>query len=166
MPRLVPSPNSRDLHETRAEVRQRKAPKTQGSPSGDRAAYETFIAKILANPVLVSGSTKRWKYKWEEVEIKDDASCSTYTGTNVGRRKSGTDEITFALNTCEFCQESGAATKVGPGILISNIPAGFELKAVAENTCVIMHAMRRRNGKPLYVFSMASPIDGSCSNLI
>jgi hypothetical protein len=160
MPRLVPSPNSRNFNERRVDHRDGRQPKTQGQRSSDRSTYETFIAKILASPVSVG--TNRWRYAWEEVVVKDDHEVTTPSGKRASRSSGGDSEFTYALNMCEMLQ-SVTATEVGPGITVSSIPAGFTVRAIAENTCVIMHAMNRRSGRPLYAFSMPNAIDGTCA---
>jgi hypothetical protein len=160
MPRLVPSPNSRNLNERRVDHRDSRQPKTQGQRSADRSTYETFIAKILASPVSVG--TNRWRYAWEEVVVKDDHGIATPSAKRASRSTGTAAEFTYALNMCEMCQ-SISASLVGPGVTVSTIPSGFSLQPIAENTCVVMHAMNRRSGRPLFAFSMPNAIDGTCA---
>lgn len=164
MPRLVPSPNSRDFGQRRSDYRETKQPKVQGQRSDGRGNYETFIAKILANPVAITGATSRWRYAWEEVVVKDDHKTESLSGKRMSRSTGTGSEFTYALNLCEMCQSITSPTKVGPGVTISSLPSGFTVQPIAENTCVIMHAMRRRSGLLLYAFSMPNAIDGSCQN--
>lgn len=117
-----------------------------------------FIAKIKSNPVLLSGSSNRWRYRWEEIVLKDD---NTTLATST-RRASGTEAVTYAINLCEICQ-AGSGTKIGPGVTISTLPSGFAAQPIAENTCVIMYALRRASGKHLFCFSMPNAIDGACA---
>jgi len=143
-------------------ARETNRPQLKGQQASTSQQADWFIAKIKASPVLLSGSTTRWRYAWEEVVLKDDNTVIT-TAT---RRASGTAATTYAINLCELCQ-AGGGTKAGPGVTISSIPSGFEVKPIAENTCVIMHALRRASGKQLFCFSMPNAIDGTCqSNLI
>lgn len=167
MPRLVPSRNARDQHETRAQFRDRKQPVQRQVNGADTTGHTTFIARILSNPVLITGSTARWRYAWEEVAIKDDHTVLTFSNAGARRsRSTGTEsELTYAINLCELCQAT-SATKVGPGITVGSLPTGFSLQPIAEHTCVVMHAMKRRSGKPLYAFSMANAIDGTCEALV
>jgi hypothetical protein len=109
--------------------------------------------------VLLTGSTTRWRYAWEEVVLKDDNTVVT----PATRRANGTDATTYAINLCELCQAGASPTKVGPGVTISTIPAGFTLQPIAANTCVIMYALRRASGKQLFCFSMPNAIDGACT---
>jgi hypothetical protein len=134
-------------------------PKRQGKTGSPSGVTDIFVARIKSGAVLLSGSTNRWRYTWEEVVVKDDnAVVATAT-----RRANGTDASTYAINLCEMCQQPGGATKVGPGVTISSIPAGYAVAPIAENTCVLMHAMQRASGKQLFCFSMPNAIDGSCA---
>lgn len=140
-------------------ARETNRPQLKGRQAPTAQQADWFIAKIKTTPVLLSGSTTRWRYAWEEVVLKDDNTVIT-TAT---RRASGTDATTYAINLCELCQAGASPTKVGPGVTISTIPAGFTLQPIAANTCVIMYALRRASGKQLFCFSMPNAIDGSCS---
>lgn len=161
MPRLVPSPNSRDFGQRRSDYRESKQPKVQGQRSDGRGTYETFVAKILASPVSVG--TNRWRYAWEEVVVKDDHGIATPSAKRSSRSTGTAAEFTYALNLCEMCQSTASPTKVGPGVTISTIPTGFSVQPIAEGTCVVMHAMNRRSGRPLFAFSMPNAIDGTCT---
>ena len=134
-------------------------PQQLGHRSQRAEPSDWFIAKIKASPVLLSGSTTRWRYAWEEVVLKDDNTVVTTSA----RRANGTDATTYAINLCELCQAGASPTKVGPGVTISTIPAGFTLQPIAANTCVIMYSLRRASGKQLFCFSMPNAIDGACA---
>ena len=159
MPRLVPSPNARNLGDRRADYREARQPRVQGQRSDGRSTYETFVARILASPVSVG--TNRWRYAWEEVVVKDDHGIATPTAKRASRSTGTAAEFTYALNLCEMCQAT-SATIVGPGVTVAGLPNGFSLQPIAEHTCVIMHAMNRRSGRPLFAFSMPNAIDGTC----
>ena len=83
MPRLVPSPNARNLGDRRADYREARQPKVQGQRFDGRSTYETFVARILASPVSVG--TNRWRYAWEEVVVKDDHGIATPTAKRASR---------------------------------------------------------------------------------
>jgi len=163
MPRLTPTSAGKvgpmQPGQYRDLARDANKPKTIGKDSRLGGPTETFIARIKSGAVLLSGSTNRWRYAWEEVVVKDDNSVVA-TAT---RRANGSDASTYAINLCEMCQQAGGATKVGPGVTITSIPAGYAVAPIAENTCVIMHAMQRASGKQLFCFSMPNAIDGSCA---
>lgn len=163
MPRLVPSPNSRNLNERRADHRDARQPKVQGQRSDGRGTYETFVAKILSSPVSIG--TNRWRYAWEEVVIKDDHLTAAISGSRKSRSTGTGAEFTYALNLCELCQ-AVSGTKVGPGVTIATLPSGFSAQPIEANTCVIMHALRRRSGRQLYAFSMPNAIDGTCPSYL
>lgn len=131
----------------------------RGDRSQTASGSDWFIAKIKASPVLLSGSTTRWRYAWEEVVLKDDNTVVTTSA----RRANGTDATTYAINLCELCQQPAGATKIGPGVTITSIPSGYSVAPIAENTCVIMHALRRASGQQLFCFSMPNAIDGACT---
>jgi hypothetical protein len=139
-------------------MRDGNRPPMKGRQSAPAQFADWFVARIKASPVLLSGSTTRWRYAWEEVVLKDDNTAAT-TAT---RRASGTAATTYAINLCELCQAGASPTKAGPGVTISTIPAGFTVQPIAANTCVIMHALRRASGKQLFCFSMPNAIDGTC----
>lgn len=128
--------------------------------SDQAGVASSFVAKIKASPVSIG--TNRWRYQWEEVIVVDDNSVVT---AGVARKNSGLTgmEFTWALNLCEMCQSISSPTKVGPGVTISTIPAGFSVQPISEGTCVVMHAMKRRSGKPIFCFSMPNAIDGTCT---
>jgi len=163
MPRLSPSQNARDLHERRSDFRERKQPRTQGVASDRAPAYETFVAKILSSPVSIG--TNRWRYAWEEVVIKDDHLTAAISGSRKSRSTGTGAEFTYALNLCELCQ-AVSGTKVGPGVTIATLPSGFSAQPIEADTCVIMHALRRRSGRQLYAFSMPNAIDGTCPSYL
>lgn len=140
-------------------VRELNRPELKGRQSPKPEFADWFIAKIKASPALLSGSTTRWRYAWEEVVLKDDNTVVTTSA----RRANGTDATTYAINLCELCQAGASPTKVGPGVTIATIPAGFTLQPIAANTCVIMYSLRRASGKQLFCFSMPNAIDGACT---
>ena len=118
-----------------------------------------FAARITG-AASQSSETYVWKYTWEEVFYKNDGTIEI---AYAGRRKSS-HIATWgdAYNGCEGPQFIGGNTTLGPGVLSANIPAGFALKEIANNTIVIMHLLRRINGQPLYLFSCPNAIDGTC----
>jgi len=136
-----------------------------------KAAPTVFLARITGS-TPVSGKTAvyggnpsarpvAWTYSWEEVSVN---TSDAYETTKSYRRTStlaGTKGKAF--NGCEGVQMIGATTTLGPGISTSNIPNGFTFKEIATNTVVLMYALSRDNGEPLFFFSVPNAVTGTCS---
>jgi hypothetical protein len=139
--------------------------------SGASSGPTVFLARITGS-TPVSGKTAvyggdpsarpvAWTYDWEEVSLN---TGGTYETTKSYRRTStlaGTQGKAF--NGCEGVQMIGATTTLGPGISTSNIPNGFTFKEIATNTVVLMYALSRDNGEPLFFFSVPNAVTGTCS---
>lgn len=146
----------------RAAAKMWNLPWRKGRAADERGTHETFIARIKASPNSISST--RWRYQWEEVFLKDDLSVATFTAARRSRLDAGAGYLdSYAINLCELCQVAATPTVLGPGIVLSHIPAGFSLQPIAENTCVIMHVFNRVSGKIQYAFSMPNAIDGACA---
>jgi len=140
--------------------------------SGASSGPTVFLARITGS-TPVSGKTAvyggdpsarpvAWTYDWEEVSLN---TGGTYETTKSYRRTStlaGTKGKAF--NGCEGVQMIGATTTLGPGISTSNIPNGFTFKEIATNTVVLMYALSRDNGEPLFFFSVPNAVDGTCTS--
>lgn len=145
----------------RSAARALNEPKDLGAAVDTKNERESFVARIKSNPHAVT--SVRWLYQWEEVFIKSDLSVETFTSAKRSRLDVATGYLeSYAINLCEVCQSVGSASVVGPGVSISNIPAGFSLRPISENTCVIMFPVTRKDGRIQYAFSMPNAIDGSC----
>lgn len=140
--------------------------------SGASSGPTVFLARITGS-TPVSGKTAvyggnpsarpvAWTYSWEEVSV----NTSDAYETNKGYRRTSTLAGTKgkAFNGCEGVQMIGATTTLGPGISTSNIPNGFTFKEIATNTVVLMYALSRDNGEPLFFFSVPNAVDGTCTS--
>jgi len=110
----------------------------------------------------VASTPIAWLYDWEETFI--DGS-GVYQNAKTQRRKSSLSSSTLgrAYNGCEGPQIiASSPTVLGPGITIANIPAGFTIKPIEDDTVVLMYALARDNGQPLFFFSCPNAIDGAC----
>lgn len=142
----------------------------QETPAANaRVAPTVFLARITGS-TPVSGKTATvggiaaqpvaWTYDWEEVSVN---TGGTYETAKTYRRTStlaGTKGKAF--NGCEGVQMIGTTATLGPGITTSNIPNGFTFKEIATNTVVLMYALSRDNGEPLFFFSVPNAVDGTC----
>ena len=100
----------------------------------------------------------RWKYQWLEASLSNGDFA--YGANWYGGTDGAVDGIDYAYNTCEWLQHEDASA-VGPGVLLSNIPEGFEVKPVALYTAVVMHRVWTGTGMG-YVFTCPNAIDGTC----
>ena len=110
----------------------------------------------------VASTPIAWLYDWEETFLNGSGA---YQNSKTFRRKSSLSSGTLgrAFNGCEGPQiMAGSPTVLGPGITIANIPAGFTIKPIANDTVVLMYALGRDNGQPLFFFSCPNAIDGEC----
>ena len=140
--------------------------------SGASSGPTVFLARITGS-TPVSGKTATvggsaspqpvaWTYDWEEVSV----NTSDAYETNKGYRRTSTLAGTKgkAFNGCEGPQMIGATTTLGPGITTTNIPNTFTFKPIATNTVVLMYALSRDNGEPLFFFSVPNAVDGTCTS--
>jgi len=126
--------------------------------------YVLFLARITG-ATLITGRTTIWLYDWEEVYVTGDTSSNYgYNTSDTNRRKSSlVTTYGKAINGNEGKQNiTGSDSVLGPGITKDKIPAGFEYGKITNDTVVLMHALTRRNGQPLYFFNATNPIDGEC----
>jgi hypothetical protein len=139
-----------------------------------RSVPMVFLARITgATPVAgktatVGGSATpqavAWTYDWEEVSVN---TSDTYETAKAYRRTSTLAGAKGkAFNGCEGVQMIGTTAALGPGITTANIPAAFTFKAIANNTVVLMYALSRDNGEPLFFFSTPNAVDGTCGNAL
>lgn len=130
-----------------------------------------FLARITGNTAIsgktatvggVAGTQVAWTYDWEEVSMN---TSGTYQTAKDYRRKSSLVSGTLgkAYNGAEGPQTITATTTLGPGITTANIPAGYTIKAIANDTVVLMYALSRDNGEPLFFFCCPNAIDGICT---
>jgi len=136
-----------------------------------KVAPTVFLARITsATPV--SGKTAvyggdpsarpvAWTYEWEEVSVNTGGTYETAKDYRRTSTLAGTKGKAF--NGCEGVQMIGATTTLGPGITTANIPNGFTFKEIANNTVVLMYALSRDNGEPLFFFSVPNAVTGTCS---
>lgn len=126
---------------------------------GGTKSYVLFLARITG-ATLRTAKTKAWLYDWEEIVVSDDG---TYVTSATYRKKSSlVTTYGKAINGNEGPQTIGAETILGPGVTAVYVPTGFSYNAIANNTVVLMHALTRTNGQPLYFFNATNPIDGQC----
>jgi hypothetical protein len=132
-----------------------------------------FLARITGSTAVsgktatVGGSASQpvaWTYDWEEVSV--NTSDAYETAKSYRRTSTLAGAKGKAFNGCEGPQMIGATTTLGPGITTANIPAGFSFKAIATNTIVLMYALSRDNGEPLFFFSAPNAVDGTCSSAL
>lgn len=136
------------------------AAQPQESPPGGPKEHVIFAARITGAESQLP-ETRVWKYLWEEVFYKNDGTIEIEYAS---RRKSENIETWGkAYNGCEGPQFIKTyANVIGPGVTLSLIPLGFNVRPIATDTIVIMHLLRRINGQPLYLFSCPNAIDGFC----
>ena len=137
-----------------------------------RSAPMIFLARITGS-TPVSGKTATvggsaspqavaWTYSWEEVSVNTSDAYETTKGYRRTSTLAGTKGKAF--NGCEGPQMIGTTAVLGPGITTANIPSGFTFKAIATNTVVLMYALSRDNGEPLFFFSVPNAVDGTCTS--
>lgn len=136
-----------------------------------RSAPMIFLARITGS-TPVSGKTAvyggsasarpvAWTYDWEEVSL--NTSDAYETAKSYRRTSTLAGAKGKAFNGCEGVQMIGTTATLGPGITTSNIPNGFTFKEIATNTVVLMYALSRDNGEPLFFFSVPNAVTGTCS---
>lgn len=153
------SPNQvQAIADTVAQVRESRGKTPPAPPSSARF----FLARITGAAPR-AGKTKVWLYTWEEVLVDNS---DDYLTSETTRRKSEQD-FTYgkALNGNEGMQTlaTGTPTLYGPGVMASTIPTGMSYNAVGTGTIVLMYALSRKSGAPLYWFYAMNPIDGTCN---
>ena len=112
------------------------------------------IGKIISSE---SYSTGRFKYQFKEV------LPGGFSGDSPDRDfvfKNGAEQLD-AYNLIEFENTSSFA---GPGINLAadDFPAGMSLRAIADDTLVLVYIQRDAFGKEVGFFNCANAIDGSC----
>jgi hypothetical protein len=142
------------------------------TPSASGVKIPTLIVARITGSTAISGKTATvggvantpvaWRYDWEEAFV--DGSDAYQTAKDYRRKSSLTSgTLGRAFNGCEGPQIIGATTTLGPGITTANIPAGYLIKPIANNTVVLMYALSRDNGQPLFFFCCPNAIDGACA---
>jgi len=137
-----------------------------------RSAPMIFLARITGS-TPVSGKTATvggsatpqpvaWTYDWEEVSVNTGGTYETAKNYRRTSTLAGTKGRAF--NGCEGVQMIGTTATLGPGITTAYIPNGFSFKPIATNTVVLMYALSRDNGEPLFFFSAPNAVDGTCSS--
>ena len=139
-----------------ASVVNRNAPATDQSRN-QRKAQQVFLAKITGSTAIINN--RRWSYTWTSAAF--DVSTAKFKAATGSALISDTNQL--AYNTVEGLQQDSGATKDGPGITHSNIPAGYTLKPIASGTYVLMFGTAGSTGNQIYVFSVANAIDGTCA---
>lgn len=127
-----------------------------------RITGSNAISGATATVGGVANTPIAWLYDWEETFINGSGA---YQNSKTLRRKSSLSSSTLgrAFNGCEGPQRMGSTLVLGPGITTANIPAGFTIKPIANNTVVLMYALARDNGQQLFFFSCPNAIDGACT---
>lgn len=140
--------------------------------SGASSGPTVFLARITGS-TPVSGKTATvggsaspqavaWTYSWEEVSVNTSDAYETTKGYRRTSTLAGTKGKAF--NGCEGPQMIGTTAVLGPGITTTNIPNTFTFKPIATNTVVLMYALSRDNGEPLFFFSVPNAVDGTCTS--
>lgn len=140
--------------------------------SGSASGPTIFLARITGS-TPVSGKTATvggsatpqpvaWTYDWEEVSVNTGGTYETAKNYRRTSTLAGTKGKAF--NGCEGVQMIGTTATLGPGITTAYIPNGFSFKPIATNTVVLMYALSRDNGEPLFFFSAPNAVDGTCSS--
>lgn len=139
-----------------ASVVNRNDPATDQSRN-QRKAQQVFLAKITGSTSIITN--RRWSYTWTSAAF--DVTTAKFKAATGSALISDTNQL--AYNTVEGLQQDTGATKDGPGITHSNIPAGYTLQPIASGTYVLMFGTADSTGKQVYVFSVANAIDGTCA---
>jgi len=139
-----------------ASVVNKNAPATNQSRN-QRKAQQVFLAKITGSNTIISN--RRWSYTWTSAAF--DVPTAKFKAAIGTALISDTNQL--AYNTVEGLQQDTGATKDGPGITHSNIPAGYTLQPIATGTYVLMFGTAGSTGNQIYVFSVANAIDGTCA---
>jgi len=115
-------------------------------------AFPYFFAKITsATPI--SGKVNRWTYGFEE--LRYNPSTQEWETASTGEPVSGT-----AISAIEGGND---AAVVMPGVEVSNIPAGFDVKPLEVGCPVLILTARTVTGSVQFVISpLPNAIDGSC----
>jgi hypothetical protein len=153
------SPNQvQQIADTVAKVREAR----NSTPPSPSSSARFFLARITGSNAR-GGKTKVWLYDWEEVFV--DNSHNYLTSVTVRRQSSQDATYGKALNGNEGMQTiaAGTPTVYGPGVTASTIPTGMSYNAVGNDTVVLMYALSRNTGAPLYWFYAVNPINGTCS---
>jgi hypothetical protein len=127
-----------------------------------RITGSNAISGATATVGGVASTPIAWLYDWEETFLNGSGA---YQNSKTLRRKSSLSSSTLgrAFNGCEGPQLMGSTLVLGPGITTANIPAGFTIQPIANDTVVLMYALARDNGQQLFFFSCPNAIDGVCA---
>jgi hypothetical protein len=125
--------------------------------------------RIISSSVIVSfsGKAAKWVYTIKPAAFTVTDSVSYATASAVTVVDGSTNETVKALNFSEWGTD---VTTISPGVAWANVPAGFELKPIANNTVVLSFPTRVVVGPlasptqvlTIWGFSMVNTFDGAC----
>lgn len=163
--KLTPEVMARISQATEITLGKPQAPDTRGA--GVERGYKWM--RVISSSVIVSlnGKAAKWVYTVKPAAFKvTDAALG---GADAVTVVDGSANATVkALNFSEWGTD---VTTISPGVTWANVPAGFELKAIANNTvilcfpsCVVVGTIASPTQTlQFWGFSMVNAFDGSCA---
>lgn len=120
--------------------------------------YPYFFARITS-ATAITGKVNRWTYGFEEIRYNP----STKEWDTVAPVGAATSPVGVSGSAISAIEGGNDTAVVMPGVQVSNIPAGFEVKPLEVDCVVLILTSRATDGTVQYVISpLPNAIDGSC----
>ena len=115
------------------------------------------VCRVVSS-TAITGNINRWLYELETVSFTDYVTASHVT--NTWTTSSGSEPANRAVNLAEFCNTS---TNI-QGQPVSNLPTGFALAPIANDTFVMAWKAPAPGSVAtgVIVFSLQNVIQGTC----
>jgi hypothetical protein len=121
-------------------------------------AYPYFFARITGS-TPITGKVNRWQYDFEEIRYNP----STKEWDTVEPVSPATSPVGVSGVAISAIEGGNGTAVVMPGVQVSNIPAGFDVKPIETDCVVLILTVRTTEGGVAYVISpLPNAIDGAC----
>jgi hypothetical protein len=120
--------------------------------------YPYFFARITSASAI-SGKVNRWSYGFEEIRY----NTSTKEWEAVAPIGTATAPVGLSGTAISAIEGGNDGAVVMPGVEITNIPPGFEVKPLEVGCPVLILTSRAMDGTVQFVISpLPNAIDGAC----